>query len=264
MLAKRIIPCLDVAGGRVVKGIKFQNIKDAGLPEILAARYAEEGADELAMYDITASIENRGIDLDCVRRVARAIDMPLSVGGGIRCLDDFTAALGAGADKVSINTAAIRNPELINQASRRFGAQCVVLSVDCMKENDRWQVMTGGGKVRENLDVLDWLEEAVGRGAGEVILNAISADGTRQGYDLDLLKAARKRVRIPIIASGGAGQIEHFAQAFCEADVDGVLAASIFHYDKIKIAEVKRQLKIKGVEVRTYEGVDSGSITGRT
>lgn len=253
MLAKRIIPCLDVSHGRVVKGMKFQNVKDAGDPAELAGRYSDEGADEIAFYDITASSEGRGVDEATVRRVAKAINIPLTVGGAIRGIDDFRIVLGAGADKVSVNTAAVENPDMIQLASKKYGAQCVVLSIDAKRLDPnvaKWNVFTYGGRKDTGIDLIEWVQRGVKLGCGELILNSIDSDGTRAGYDIDMLKQVREKVNIPVIASGGAGSLEHLAEAFLLADADAALAASIFHYDGIDMKVVKEYLKNKGIPIR--------------
>lgn len=253
MLARRIIPCLDVDNGRVVKGMKFQNVRDAGDPAELAGKYSDAGADEIAFYDITASAQNRGVDEETVKRVAKAINVPLTVGGAIRTVDDFRKVLGAGADKVSVNTAAVENPDIIREASKKYGAQCVVLSVDA-KRNDpkvpKWNVYIYGGRKDTGIDLIEWIEKGYELGCGEFILNSIDSDGMRAGYDLDMLRAVRKSANIPIIASGGAGSLEHMADAFLLGDADAALAASIFHYDGMDIKTVKQYMKSRGIPIR--------------
>jgi imidazole glycerol-phosphate synthase subunit HisF len=253
MLAKRIIPCLDVSNGRVVKGQQFKDVKDAGDPAELAARYSQEGADEIAFYDITASSEGRGVDEETVRKVAKAINIPLTVGGAIRSIDDFKTVLGAGADKVSVNTAAVENPEMIMAASKKYGAQCVVLSIDAKRPDPnvpKWNVFIYGGRKDTGIDLIEWVKRGYELGCGEIILNSIDSDGTRKGYDIEMLKQVRETVNIPVIASGGAGELQHLADAFIEADADAALAASIFHYDGINMKVVKEFLRDKGVHVR--------------
>ena len=250
-LAKRIIPCLDVDQGRVVKGVNFLNLRDAGDPVELAKRYGLEGADELTFLDISASVDARGTTLDVVRRTAEQVFIPLTVGGGIRTVDDVDQLLRAGADKISINTSAIKRPELINEIADRFGNQVLVLSVDARRAESEsgFEVTTHGGRESAGLDALYWLQEAVTRGVGEILLNSMDADGTKTGYDIEMIRAARKEVRVPIIASGGAGKLEDFSAAL-DAGADALLAASIFHFGTFKIAEVKGFLSRAGYPVR--------------
>ncbi len=255
MLTKRVIPCLDVANGRVVRGVKFSADKDAGDPVELAAEYNRQGADELVFYDITASHERRGIMLDVLERTAREVFIPLCVGGGLSTVDDMWRVLRAGADKTSINSKAVVNPDLIDEGAQRFGSQCIVLSIDCKRtyEPDRrmwWQVYLNGGRVATGKDAIAWAVEGVQRGAGELVLNSIDADGTRDGYDLDLLREVSRRVEVPVVASGGAGKLEHFAQAFAEGNAHAVLAASVFHYGVFSIRQVKEYLRDQGLPVR--------------
>jgi cyclase len=249
MLAKRIIPCFDVANGRVVKGINFVNLRDAGDPVEQASVYNDERADELVFLDILASHEGRGTTVDMARRVADEVFIPFTVGGGVRSVDDFRTLLLAGADKCSINSAAVRNPDLINEAAQRFGAQCVVVAIDARRHGDRWKVYLNGGRVPTDLDAVDWAREAERRGAGEILLTSMDTDGTQDGYDLPLLRAVCSAVNIPVIASGGAGKLEHFYEAI-EAGASAVLAASVFHYKTFRISEVKRYLASRGVPVR--------------
>lgn len=256
MLAKRIIPCLDVAGGRVVKGIHFLDLKDAGDPVELGRRYYEQAADELVFLDITATVEERETLLDWVRRVADSIFIPFTVGGGIGTLDHVHDLLRAGADKVSINSAAVRNPELIREAARTFGSQCIVLAVDAKRSNGRWKVFINGGRLETDRDALEWIREAEELGAGEILLTSMDRDGTQAGYDLELLRNVSERVRIPLIASGGAGSPQDLLDALEEGKADAVLAASIFHYDRYSIGEVKRYLCERGVAMR-IEGESS-------
>ncbi len=248
MLAKRIIPCLDVRDGRTVKGKKFSEIKDIEDPAILAKRYAIEGADELVFYDITASNEKRKISLEFVEKVAREIDIPFSVGGGVKTIDDFTMILRKGADKVSINSAAVHNPTLITEASKRFGAQCVVLSIDAKKAGENYVVYTEGGRNKTNLDAIEWAKEGVRLGAGEIVINSIDQDGMKDGFDTTLLQKLKAATNVPIIASGGAGTIEHFIDAAPWAD--GLLAASVFHYGEIPIETLKKQMHKHQIPVR--------------
>ena len=257
MLTKRIIPCLDVARGRVIKGVKFLEHRDAGDPVELAAFYDSEGADELVFYDITASAEGRGIMLEVVSRTAEQLFIPLTVGGGLRSVEDMSAMLNAGADKVSINTAAVQNPELIRQGAEAFGNQCIVLGMDVKRveggSTPRWQVYThtgsGGGRPRD-LDALEWAVNAAELGAGEIVVNSIDADGTGEGYDLYLMRAISEAVNVPVVASGGAGTLEHLYQVVAEGKADAVLAASIFHFGTYRIAQAKEYLAQQGVPVR--------------
>lgn len=250
MLARRIIPCLDVADGRVVKGVHFQSLRDAGDPVEQAARYDAEGADELVFLDITASAERRDTTLDMVRRVADAIFIPFTVGGGIRSTEDAGAALRAGADKTAVNTAAVRDPQLVRRLSDTFGAQCVVAAVDVRREQpETWRVYVTGGRDATGLDALDWLAELEQLGAGEILLTSMDRDGTGSGYDLALLDAAAQRVRIPVIASGGAGSLEHLAKAL-SAGAHGVLAASIFHDRGCSLPEARAYLRERYFAVR--------------
>jgi imidazole glycerol-phosphate synthase subunit HisF len=257
MLNKRIIPCLDVKGGRVVKGVKFRDHRDAGDPVELAAFYNREGADELVFYDITASSDDRPIMLDVVKRTASQVFIPLTVGGGLRTVDDMHRMLEAGADKVSINTAAVQNPALISEGARRFGNQCIVLGMDAQRIPGcapvRWEVYThtgaNGGR-GTGIDAVKWAIEAVERGAGEIVVNSIDADGTKKGYDLELLKAISENVTVPVVASGGAGSPEDLYLALISGKADAVLAASIFHYAFYSIAETKDYLARKGIPVR--------------
>jgi cyclase len=251
-LAKRIIPCLDVKDGRVVKGIQFVDLRDAGDPVEQAVRYDQERADELVFLDITASHEARASMLDVIRRTAESIFIPFTVGGGVRSVDDFLAILGAGADKVGVNTAALRDPALIQRAADRFGSQCVVVAVDARRvsgEEGRWEVYTHGGRNTTGIDAVEWAARAEGLGAGEILLTSMDTDGTRAGYDLDLLRAVSSAVRIPVIASGGAGSLEHLDQAL-GAGAHAVLAASIFHFGEISVPQARAFLKGRGHEVR--------------
>ena len=250
-LAKRIIPCLDVDQGRVVKGVNFENLVDAGDPVELARRYGVEGADELTFLDISASVDARATTLDIVRRTAEQVFIPLTVGGGIRTVDDVNQLLRAGADKVSINTAAIARPELINEIADRFGNQVLVLSVDARRADTAsgFEVTTHGGRKSAGIDAVEWIENSVARGVGEILLNSMDSDGTRAGYDLELITLARSTVAVPIIASGGAGKLEDFAQAL-DAGADAMLAASVFHFGTFRISEVKKFLALSGYPVR--------------
>lgn len=257
MLTKRVIPCLDVKGGRVVKGIKFRDHRDAGDPVELAGHYYEEGADELVFYDITASSDERAIMVDVVERTAAQIFIPLTVGGGLRTGDDCRRMLEAGADKVSINTAAVLTPNLISEGARRFGSQCIVLGMDAKRmpgsHPTRWEIFiyTGADGGRgTGLDAIEWARRAVDLGAGEIVVNSIDADGTRAGYDLELLRAISESVTVPVVASGGAGTPEDLYQAVVNGKADAVLAASIFHYRTYSIRQVKDYLALKGIPVR--------------
>ncbi len=256
MLAKRIIPCLDVKDGRVVKGVKFVNLRDAGDPVRNASFYEKEGADELVFLDITASFEDRDIMLDVVRRTAEQVFMPLTVGGGIRNLEDIRNLLKAGADKVSINTAAVKDPELITRASSRFGNQCIVVAIDAKRvrgekpSTKRWEVYINGGRTPTGKDTVKWAREAERKGAGEILLTSMDCDGTKRGYDLELTRMISEAVGIPIIASGGAGKLSHLYETLTKGKADAALAASIFHYREFSIKEAKEYLKKKGVPVR--------------
>lgn len=252
MLVKRIIPCLDVRNGRVVKGKNFKDIQDVDDPANMGKFYSESGADELVFYDITASNEGRKTSLEFVKKVAREINIPFSVGGGVSTLDDFKYILRSGADKVSINSSAVRNPNLIKEASERFGNQCVVLSIDA-KKNDlgSWSVYVKGGREKTDLDAIEWAKKGVELGAGEIVVNSIDEDGMKNGYDIELLKKITDSVRVPVIASGGAGTFEHFLEVAKCANVDGILAASVFHFGEIKIVDLKNYLKDNGIEIRT-------------
>jgi imidazole glycerol-phosphate synthase subunit HisF len=257
MLAKRIIPCLDVNQGRVVKGTNFVNLKDAGDPVAVAARYDQEGADELVFLDITASHEDRAILLDIVRRTAEVCFMPLTVGGGIRKLDDIRTLLSAGADKVSINSAAVRDPELIRQSARRFGSQCIVVNIDPkrVKRDGRlmWEVHINGGRVPTGKEAVSWAREVEELGAGEIVLTSMDADGTQNGYDLEMTRAVVDAVAVPVVASGGAGRPEHLRAVLADAGASAALAASIFHYRHYSIKETKEYLASRGVPVRLVE-----------
>jgi len=250
MLTKRIIPCLDVDKGRVVKGKKFRNIQDVADPVNLAKRYNEEGADELVFYDITASNEERNIFLDVVEKVAKEIAIPFTVGGGIRTIDDINRVLRAGADKVSVNSAAVDNPELIKEAALKFGTQCIVLSIDAKQSDEgKWEVYTKGGRNNTGMDAIEWAKRGEELGAGEIVINAIDTDGEKSGYDLELTKQIAEAVNIPVVASGGAGKKEHFAEALKEG-ADAALAASVFHYGEIPISELKSYLVEQDINVR--------------
>jgi imidazole glycerol-phosphate synthase subunit HisF len=250
MLAKRIIPCLDVKDGRVVKGVRFVDLRDAGDPVEAAIAYDAQGADELVFLDIAASHEDREIMLDVVRRTAEGIYMPLTVGGGIRAVDDVRRLLRAGADKVSLNTAALARPEVIREAAQRFGSQCIVVAIDARREGGAWGVYTHGGRRPAGRNAVDWAREAVELGAGEILLTSMDRDGTKDGYDLELTRAISDAVSVPVIASGGAGSLEHFHDALVDGHADAALAASLFHFGIHTIAEAKHYLADRGVEVR--------------
>ncbi|MFQ5857857.1 MAG: imidazole glycerol phosphate synthase subunit HisF [Anaerolineae bacterium] len=258
MLAKRIIPCLDVHAGRVVKGVQFVNLRDAGDPVEQAQVYDRERADELVFLDITASHEGRDIMLDVVRRVADSVFIPFTVGGGIRTVDDMRVILRAGADKIAVNTAAIENPDVIGEGAERFGTQCIVVAIDAKREactepgrsDSWWQVYTHGGRQPRGLDAIEWAEEAEARGAGEILLTSMDADGTQDGYDLALTRAVAHAVSIPVIASGGAGRLEHFHEALTTGGAQAALAASLFHYRQLSVGDVKEYLRERGVLVR--------------
>ncbi|AEE95486.1 imidazole glycerol phosphate synthase subunit HisF [Mahella australiensis] len=255
MLTKRIIPCLDVTGGRVVKGVNFVNLRDAGDPVEIAAYYDKAGADELVFLDITASSDDRAIMRDVVARTAEQVFIPFTVGGGIRGIEDFRDILKLGADKISVNSAALKRPELISEAAWRFGSQCVVVAIDAKRRDDGsgWDVYLNGGRVNTGRDALEWAVEAERMGAGEILLTSMDADGTKDGYDIELTKAVAQSVNIPVIASGGAGKLEHFYDAIAEGMADAVLAASLFHYKELEIMQVKRYLADKGIPVRMEE-----------
>ncbi|MFA6540909.1 MAG: imidazole glycerol phosphate synthase subunit HisF [Bacteroidota bacterium] len=252
MLAKRIIPCLDVDKGRVVKGTNFIDLIDAGDPVEQAKYYDSEGADELIFLDITASSDARATMIDVVRRTAEEFSIPFTIGGGIRTTDDMREMLRSGSDKVSINTAAVKEPELISSGAEKFGVQCIVVAVDAKKTADgKWKVFTHGGRVETDLDAVEWAQRVEELGAGEIMLTSMDRDGTKDGYDIELLKRVTSSVRIPVIASGGAGNLQHLYDAFAQADVDAVLAASIFHFRQYTIAEAKSFLAKKNILVRT-------------
>lgn len=251
MHAKRIIPCLDVKNGRVVKGTNFIHLRDAGDPVEAAAIYDAQGADELVLLDITASHEARGIMLDIVSAVAQRIFIPFTVGGGIRTIQDFVELLRAGADKVSVNSAAIQRPDIINEAAYKFGSQCVVAAIDAKRtQPGRWEVYINGGRIATGLDAVQWAAEAERRGAGEILLTSMDCDGAKQGYDLELTRAVSEQAGIPVIASGGAGALEHFADAFTLGKADAVLAASLFHFNEISIPQLKQYLSERNIPVR--------------
>lgn len=251
MLAKRIIPCLDVRDGKVVKGINFVGIKEVGDPVELAKQYSDSGADEIVFLDITASHEGRATMLDVVRRTAEVVFVPLTVGGGIRTIDDVRDTLRAGSDKVGINSAAVRNPELINEAAKLFGRQCIVAAVDAKRVDDgSWHVVINGGRIDTGKDLLEWVQELEERGAGEILLTSMDADGTKASYDLEMTKAVCDLVNIPVIASGGAGSVDDFADVFAATGCDAALAASLFHYGELTIDEVKDAMRARGIPAR--------------
>ncbi len=252
MFTKRIIPCLDVHNGRVVKGVNFVNLRDAGDPVEIGAAYDKAGADELVFLDITASSDARAIKLDMVRRVAETVFIPFTVGGGIRTIEDFREILREGADKISVNTAAIMNPNLISEAANKFGSQCVVVAIDAKRRTDGsgWNVYKNGGRVDMGIDAVEWAIQAAKLGAGEILLTSMDCDGTKDGYDLELTKTISENVSIPVIASGGAGNKGHFYEALTKGKADAALAASLFHYKELEISEVKKYLNEKGISVR--------------
>ncbi|MBQ9735069.1 MAG: imidazole glycerol phosphate synthase subunit HisF [Clostridia bacterium] len=251
MITKRIIPCLDVKNGRVVKGVNFQGLSDVSSPVELGKYYSDNGADELVFYDITASSEDRALFTDILREVASTIFIPLTVGGGINTVDDFDRVLKCGADKVSVNSGAIKNPDLIYQAAKRYGDQCVVLSVDAKRVDGAFKVFAKGGRENTGIDLIDWVKRGVDNGAGEIVLNSIDTDGVKGGFDLEMLSAVCKVVSVPVIASGGAGNIEHFTTLFKTLPkVDAGLAASIFHFGEVRIDQLKKELKSNGIPVR--------------
>lgn len=252
MFAKRIIPCLDVNRGRVVKGVNFVNLIDAGDPVECAAVYDRAGADELVFLDITASSDARSTVVDMVKAVAKRVFIPFTVGGGIRTVEDFRTILNAGADKVSVNSAAVKNPQLIRDAAEKFGSQCVVVAIDAKRrESDNgWDVYLNGGRVNTGIDAVEWARKAEALGAGEILLTSMDCDGTKAGYDLELTRAVSESVNIPVIASGGAGTMEHFLNAFRDGKADAVLAASLFHFREIEIADLKKYLRENGESVR--------------
>lgn len=250
MYAKRIIPCLDVKNGRVVKGMSFVNLVDAGDPVESAMQYDKQGADELVFLDITASSDSRNITIDMVEKVANSIFIPFTVGGGIRSVEDFNVLLRAGADKVSVNSAAVHSPELISEAAYKFGSQCVVAAIDAKRNGDSWEVYVNGGRTPVGMDAIEWAVKCEKLGAGEILLTSMDEDGQKKGYDIALTRAVSEKVNIPVIASGGAGALEHFYDAFTEGKADAVLAASLFHFGEIPIPELKKYLNKKGIPVR--------------
>lgn len=250
MLAKRIIPCLDIKDGRTVKGVNFENIKDAGDPIQLAVRYVAQGADELVFLDITATNEKRKTLATLVTRIAKHINIPFTVGGGISSVEDVSILLNAGADKISVNTSAVKNPQLIKDLADQFGSQCIVLAVDTKFENNEWFVYLNGGKVKTEIKAIDWVKQAVELGAGEILLTSMNNDGTKAGFALDITKLISETVNVPIIASGGAGNMQHFEEVFTKGKADAALAASVFHYKQIEIPELKKYLQAQKINVR--------------
>ncbi|OFI05362.1 imidazole glycerol phosphate synthase subunit HisF [Clostridium acetireducens DSM 10703] len=252
MITKRIIPCLDVEGGRVVKGVNFVNLKDVGDPVEIAEFYNKEGADELVFLDINATNEKRKTMIEVIKKTAEKVSIPFTVGGGIRTIEDIREVLKAGADKVSINSAAIKNTELISEAANKFGSQCIVVAVDAIsrKDDSGWNVVINGGRIDTNIDLIQWVKKVEKLGAGEILLTSKDADGTKNGYDINMTKAVAQAVNIPVIASGGCGKLEDFKQVFSETNVDAALAASIFHYRELSIKEVKEYLMNNGISAR--------------
>ena len=251
MITKRIIPCLDVRNGRVVKGVNFEGVRDVSSPVELGKFYSDSGADELVFYDITASVEGRGLFTDILREVASTIFIPLTVGGGINTLDDFDRVLKCGADKVSVNSGAIRNPHLIYEAAQRYGDQCVVLSADIKRVNGEFRVFAKGGREDTGMEAIEWIKSCVGNGAGEVVVNSIDTDGVKKGFDIEMLRAVCNAVNVPVIASGGAGCVQDFINLFREVpDIDAGLAASVFHFGEIAIPDLKRTLAAEGINMR--------------
>ena len=251
MLAKRIIPCLDVRDGRVVKGVNFVNIRDAGDPVELARFYSDQGADEIVFLDITATSDGRATVVNVVERTAEQVFVPLTVGGGIRTLEDFRQLLRAGADKISVNSAAVKDPGLISRAAERFGSQCVVLAIDARRRPEgSYEVVVAGGRTPTGLDAVEWARRGEALGAGEILLTSMDADGTKAGFDLEMTRAVTQAVSIPVIASGGCGSLEHFAQVFAETDCDAALAASLFHFGELTVPQVKEYLRKRKIPVR--------------
>jgi len=250
VLAKRIIPCLDVTDGRVVKGVNFIDLIDAGDPVEIAKKYNDQGADELTFLDITASSDNRGLIIDIIERVAEQVFIPLTVGGGVREINDIRTLLNAGADKVSINTAAIHNPSLVSQASQKFGSQCIVVAIDAKKMNNHWEVFTHGGRKPTGINAVSWAKEMVNRGAGELLITSMDRDGTKSGFDNDLNSSISSEVDVPIIASGGVGNLDDLVNGILKGKADAVLAASIFHFGEFTIEEAKKHMRENFIEVR--------------
>lgn len=260
-LAKRIVPCLDVKDGKVVKGINFVGIKEVGDPVECAKAYNAAGADEIVFLDITATHEGRGTMIDVVRRTASQIFVPLTVGGGIRTIDDFRNLLRAGADKISVNSAAVKNPQLIADAADIFGSQCVVVAIDAKKFDDGYHVVVHGGRIDTGIDAVEWAKQAEKLGAGEILLTSMDADGTKQGFDIDMLNAVCAAVKIPVIASGGCGSLAHFSDVFEQTGADAALAASLFHYRELTVGEVKEHLRSKGIPVRLVRNLEENHVT---
>ena len=256
MIAKRIIPCLDIKDGRTVKGVNFEGLRDAGDPVELARRYSEEGADELVFLDITATKEKRKTLVELVKKIALEIDIPFTVGGGIGSIEEIADLLHAGADKVSLNSAIVRNPDLVNKAARQFGSQCIVAAVDAKRTNGEWTVFISGGSIDTGKDALQWIEEVQERGAGEILLTSMDQDGTKEGFDIELLQAVNEFLTIPVIASGGAGTKEHCIEAVKQGGADAVLAASIFHFQEIAIKDLKAAMKQENITVRYLQDYD--------
>ena len=250
MLAKRLIPCLDVKNGRTVKGTKFVGLRDAGDPVELAAKYSDDGADELVFLDISATNEGRKTFSSLVKAIAKTINIPFTVGGGISSMTDIETLLEAGADKISINTSAVKDPTVIENAAKNFGSQCIVVAVDAKKTQDGWRVYLNGGRIETVLDAVDWVRRAVDEGAGEILLTSIDTDGTKDGFEIGLIRTISDRVNVPVIASGGAGSIDHFADVFVRGKADAALAASVFHYDEVQLPALKSFLRMRGIEVR--------------
>ncbi len=250
MLAKRIIPCLDVNAGRVVKGVNFINLRDAGDPVEIAKKYNDEGADEITFLDITASSDQRGLILDIIERVAEQVFIPLTVGGGVREVNDVRRLLNAGADKISINTSAVTNPQLVKEAADKFGSQAIVVAIDARKSGDGWEVFTHGGRKATGLNVIDWARRMNELGAGEILLTSMDRDGTKSGFDLALTRAVAEAVTVPVIASGGVGNLDHLAEGVLEGKADAVLAASIFHFGEFTVREAKQRMAARGIEMR--------------
>lgn len=250
MITKRIIPCLDIKDGRTVKGINFENIKDAGDPVELAIEYAKQGADELVFLDITATNEKRKTLSELVNRIAKHINIPFTVGGGISSVEDVSILLNSGADKISVNTSAVKNPQLIKELANQFGSQCVVLAIDTKFEKNEWYVYLNGGRVKTDLKTIDWAKQAVELGAGEILLTSMNNDGTKDGFAIDITKQISETVNVPVIASGGAGNMQHFEDVFKNGKADAALAASVFHYKEIAIPQLKTYLKENNIEIR--------------
>lgn len=250
MLCKRIVPCLDLKDGRVVKGVNFVNLIDAGDPVSVAKAYSDAGADEVVFLDITASSDNRATIVDVIERAASEVFIPLTVGGGIRSVEDIRTILNAGADKISINSSAVKNPDLINEGAEKFGSQCIVVAIDAKRNGDMFEVYLNGGRVPTGIDAIEWAKEAERRGAGEILLTSMDADGTKAGYDLELTRGVAEAVNIPVIASGGAGSMKDFKDVFVKAKADAALAASLFHFKEMEIIDLKHYLNDEGIAVR--------------